>query len=58
MAPGGGLPGDPAASAATALPFTPYVGRDEDYSTDAPGLGAMRLSFNTVTVVVIWMLAG
>ena len=46
------LPGDAATLVASALPSLPYLARDQDYSTDAPDLPGLRLSFNTATVVL------
>lgn len=45
------VPGAESASAAQALPSLPYLAREQDYSTDAPDLNGVDLSFNTVTAV-------
>jgi alpha-tubulin suppressor-like RCC1 family protein len=46
------VPGDPAANAAGALPWLPFVGREEDYRDDAPDVPGLMLSFRAAGAVL------
>ena len=46
------VPGDPAANAAGALPWIPFVGREEDYRDDAPDVPGLMLSFRAAGAVL------